>query len=354
MKKSILVITSIAIAGIISVMSCEKNRTEETAFDKIYERVNDPENHYFWEQFHQGNIDNAEQIISKLERQYQQDSTNLVATAHLGFARFWLISEGMRSRVPVPGEEIPGHIAGAYKYFKKAYQLNPNDKRVLGFLADAEMAYAGITQSQELLQQGYAKGLESISAWPQFNKFTIGIPFTAFPAQSPQFIQALDWQWTTLEDCYTASVDRSNPAIEALISQDLSGHNLGKKRACYNSWIAPHNIEGYFLNMGDMIVKTGDAVTAQKIYGLVKASPNYKSWPFKEVLEKRIQNAERNTRIFNDNTQQGVDNVIIGNSGYNCSSCHQMSNADENQFKNFNWVKYFKERDIYSINGLKP
>jgi len=32
----------------------------------------------------------------------------------------------------------------------------------------------------------------------------------------------------------------------------------GKKRVCWNSWIAPHNFEGFFLNMGDMLVKSGD------------------------------------------------------------------------------------------------
>ena len=32
----------------------------------------------------------------------------------------------------------------------------------------------------------------------------------------------------------------------------------GARRACWNSRIAPHNLEGFFLNMGDMLVKSGD------------------------------------------------------------------------------------------------
>ncbi|MBO9591364.1 MAG: hypothetical protein J7599_00560 [Niabella sp.] len=351
MKKSILVLAGLVLAGTLSILSCRKHKTEKSAFDKLYERVNDPQNHYFWEQFHNGRIENVKAVIQQLEQQYLEDSTNLIATAHLGFARFWLLSEGLRGGITP--EEIPAHVAAARRFFAKAYEMNPNDKRVLGFLADAEMAHAGMIQSQELQQQGYARGLESINAWPEFNKFTIGISFAGAPIQSPLFQQALDWQWTTLEDCYTSTVDRSNPAIQEFINRDLSGHNLGRKRACYNSWIAPHNIEGYFLNMGDMIVRTGDAATAKKIYALAKASPNYNSWAFKEVLEKRIQHAERNTTVFLDPAQQGIDNVIIASSGYNCSSCHKMSAADQEHFKNYNWVNYFKTRDIYSVNGLK-
>jgi hypothetical protein len=52
----------------------------------------------------------------------------------------------------------------------------------------------------------------------------------------------------------------------------------GKKRACWNSWIAPHNFEGFFLNMGDMLVKVGDWRTAQKIYANAKLSPDYANW----------------------------------------------------------------------------
>lgn len=350
MKKIILAMATVSLI-IISTVSCEKKSGEPTPFEKVYARVSDPENEYFWEQFHSGNARNVTELIGRLEKQYQEDSTNVIAAAHLGFAHFWLLAEGIRQGVPV--NDLPLAVTKAYHYFMKAYQLNPNDKRVLGFLADAEMSYAGVMQSGPLLQQGYARGLQSISDWPEFNKFTIGTTFSSDAPDTELFKTALEWQWTTLEDCYTSPIDRSNPNIQRFISRDMSGHNLGRDRACYNSWIAPHNIEGYFLHMGDMIVKTGDYQTAAKVYELAKASPDYDTWEFKPVLEKRIQNAQRNTQTFLDNSQQGIDNVIISVSGSLCMSCHKMSTADLSRFNQFNWKKFFKEKDIYSVNGLK-
>ena len=65
--------------------------------------------------------------------------------------------------------------------------------------------------------------------------------------------------------------------------------NLKRKRACWNSWIAPHNVEGFYLNMGDMLVKNGDWEKAVEIYSLAKQVPQYENWTYKGVLEKRIK-----------------------------------------------------------------
>jgi hypothetical protein len=101
-----------------------------------------------------------------------------------------------------------------------------------------------------------------------------------------------------------------------------------------------------------MIIKTGDVKTAVKIYELAQASPNYDTWEFKPLLESRIRNAERNTQVFNDRKQSGMDNVMITNSGNLCMSCHKMSARDKEQFKNYDWPAFFKKTDIYSIKGL--
>ncbi|TAD85202.1 MAG: hypothetical protein EAY75_11765 [Bacteroidetes bacterium] len=346
MKKTIIALTALAL-----ILSCATLKTSKPDFDNLYDNLDHAENLYFWEQFHAGNIENVDSIIGKLERQYKKDSTNLIANAHLGFAHIWALSEWQR--IPNVTAKITDHAYLSYKHFGKAYQLNPNDKRILGFLADLTMAYGSISKSKKLQRQGYFKGLKSIRAWPEFNKFTIGVTFASSSPTTNFFKKALNWQWTTLEDCYTAPIDRKNPNIQAFLSQENAQHNLGKDRACYNSWIAPHNIEGYFLHMGDMITKTGDAKTAVKIYELAKSSPNYATWAFKDVLETRIKNAELNTKVFLAKNQKGINNVIINNSGNLCMSCHKMTAEDKALFKNYNWIDYFKSSDIYALKGLK-
>jgi hypothetical protein len=86
--------------------------------------------------------------------------------------------------------------------------------------------------------------------------------------------------------------------------------------------IAPHNAEGFFLNMGDMLVKSGDWRTAQTMYGNAKLVLEYSSWPFAAVLDERIRSAELNVARFSGhdpNPRTGM----MGDSAFSCMACHQ-------------------------------
>ena len=77
--------------------------------------------------------------------------------------------------------------------------------------------------------------------------------------------------------------------------------------------------------MGDMLVKSGDWQTAQKIYANAKIPPSYGQWKFRDVLERRIANAQSNVEIFNA-AQPGADKMhqrMMFNSPFNCMACHQ-------------------------------
>ena len=105
-------------------------------------------------------------------------------------------------------------------------------------------------------------------------------------------------------------------------------------------WITPHNLEGFFLNAADMLVKSGDWKKGIEIYNLVKQVPQYDSWPFKDVLERRIQSAEQNIKKFripvDNQVKNSVDNVILINSSIACMACHQKSKKDyERDYKRY-------------------
>lgn len=95
----------------------------------------------------------------------------------------------------------------------------------------------------------------------------------------------------------------------------------GRKRACWNSWIAPHNLEGFFLNMGDMLVKAGDVRAARAIYANAKASHEYASWKFRDVLDARIADAETNVAAFNHPGTTSTRLMI--DSAFACMGCHE-------------------------------
>ena len=80
--------------------------------------------------------------------------------------------------------------------------------------------------------------------------------------------------------------------------------------------------------MGDMLVKAGDWRTAQRIYAHAKAMRSYASWPFRQVLEERIRDAERNMPIFRGGVAEGQSAgrpTIMLRSPFACAACHQAS-----------------------------
>ena len=141
--------------------------------------------------------------------------------------------------------------------------------------------------------------------------------------------------------------------FKIMLDKENSG-DIHNKRACWNSWIAPHNVEGFYMNMGDMLVKKGDWEKAIEIYQLAKDVPQYDTWDFKETLEKRIVNAEKNVNNFHEKLngaeKNELDNVMLVNSSISCMSCHKMSEEDKLIYKDFDWDKYKEEFNIYGLN----
>jgi len=115
----------------------------------------------------------------------------------------------------------------------------------------------------------------------------------------------------TLDECIEGKIDRANPDYSQYMVREI---REGKKRA-WNSWIAPHNFEGFFLNMGDMMVKGGDWQGAQKIYANARLSKEYASWKYQTVLDDRIKQAQGNVALFNA-TDETVKPGILTNSEF--------------------------------------
>ena len=71
-----------------------------------------------------------------------------------------------------------------------------------------------------------------------------------------------------------------------------------------------------------MLVKAGQWQTAVTIYQNAKLDKHYATWPYRDLLEKRIANAEQNVNHFQKEFS-GVDKSILFNSGVGCVACHQ-------------------------------
>ncbi len=272
----------------------------------------------FWSTLHSGNYQTISEADRLLTAAYLENPNDPKIAAHLGFLHIWKITERAREK-PIP-PTIVNEIILSKKYFKDAVLLDPSDPRFLGFLGDSQLAEGKIFHDERQEVHGYFTVKRAIRSWPQFNYFTGGYAMSVLPANSKHFQEGLKWQWKTMDLCAHDEVDRAHPSFKPYMKLET---RQGWDRACWNSWIAPYNFEGFFLNMGDMLVKNGDWKTGIKIYRNAKLAKNYSAWPYRELLEKRIQDARQNVSEFRKETISTPEHTILFNSGYGCVACHQ-------------------------------
>lgn len=274
----------------------------------------------FWKTFHGGDYDGIARALEAVKGAYLQAPNDAQTAARVGFLHVWRIAE--RARLDTLPPAITDDSALARRYFSEALALHPTEARYQGFLATTMLTEALIHKDEKLRRRGYYAMLDAVDAWPEFNLFTAGYVLSNQAADSAQFKEGLQMQWRTLDLCSGTAVDRRNPNFAAYMHLETQE---GPKRVCWNSWIAPHNFEGFFLNMGDMLVKSGDWRTAQKVYANAKLSPTYTGWKYGTALDARIEQAEANVAAFNapSRGKAAGDAVMMVQSRFACMGCHR-------------------------------
>jgi len=278
----------------------------------------------FWETLHKGDYLNISKPMTLLKALYLQDPHNAKVAAHIGFLHAWRLSE--RQRLENIPPQITDDVVLARKFFGEAVKLDPKDARYLGFHSSMLMTEGNIHNDEYLIRKGYFQGMDSIDSWPQFNLFTIGYTMSSKDYNDPRFTEALEMQWKNIEVCIDGKIDRQNPDLSKYFHLEISEKREHYKRACWNSWIAPYNFQGFFMNLGDMIVKKGNSETAKKIYQIAKTQSDFKTWPYKDVLIRRIANSEKNVEQFRQKIQNSEiikENAIMLNTPFSCTGCHE-------------------------------
>jgi hypothetical protein len=251
MRKPLLSISAVAAAlarcGMIAVATAPEKSASVTRTGQATEA-----DAQFWDRFHAGDYAAIPRVHEALQAAYLRDPGDVKTAAHIGWLHIWKLSE--RARLAAVPASITDEASLARKYFAESKRLDPADARLAGFYASATLA------------------------------------------------EALGWQWENIDVCIGARIDRSNPDYKAYLHLATT---TGPNRVCWNGTIAPHNFEGFFLNMGDMLVKSGDWRTAQILYRNAKLSPTFAAWPFTQVLEQRIVAAESNVAAFNASPGDG-------------------------------------------------
>jgi hypothetical protein len=309
---------------------------------------------FMWDNFHQGNYDSIDVILDTLYQAYQKDSTDVRITSHLAFINLWKFCERGRK---APDTSVFRSVTQSKLYFKKAIALNPADPRLKGFLAAAEICEGAIDKKLGAVLKGYVRGNISIMEWPIFNKFALSIIESQRDSGSLMFKQGLKYQWDVIDKCSCEDLSQEkvmrspHRTFKNLIRELQHSDDTLIRRACWNTWIAPHNMEGFLLNFGDMLVKAGRTEEAIVMYKATRAAPSYEDWPFRDLIATRIKEAEQNVMEFNKPLRllyNPGEKQIFVNSELVCMGCHQMG---QKEFLNYGYQEPGDE--IYFLTRLK-
>ena len=272
----------------------------------------------FWTTLHAGDYEGIPRAITALTAAYLADPRDPVTAAHLGWLHIWRLVERARLDVVPPG--ITDHAVLSRKYFEEAVRLRPGEARYLGFYASTLLAEGNIHKDQKLTRQGYFTLQDSIRAWPEFNLFTAGYVMSGQAWDGDAYRDALEHMWRNVEACIGERADRANPDYARFMRRET---REGPKRVCWNSEIAPHNFEGFFLNFGDMLVKSGQVDTARAMYRNATLAREYPSWPYRGVLEARLRDAAANVAAFRVAPPAPGATRMMVESPFACAGCHQ-------------------------------
>lgn len=270
----------------------------------------------FWTALHAGDYAQAPEAIRLLTAAYLENPRQPEIALLLAHAHLWRIAE--RFRDPDTDPRITDHAILAERYFVEAHRLNRDDHRILGWLGGIRLAMGSIHADERLTREGYYLLHDAIRLYPEFNYFSAGYPLSSLPAHDEKFREGVEDMWQDLALCAGEPLDRANPDYRKYMAQATT---TGPKRVCWNSWIAPHNFEGFFLNMGDMLVKQGEAETARKIYAIAKLSTDYESWRYKDLLDARIAQAGERAQLF-QLPDPARHPEIMFRSAHACTACH--------------------------------
>jgi len=291
----------------------------------------------FWHFIHGENYQRFNHVIGKLNVAQQEDPQDVYTNAHIAWTNFWAFAEGVGKGIAQP-DKVLQYMQVAEQSFTKAHELAPNEPRILGFLGYTRLALGDATGNMALISQGQADVTRSVELWPEWGLFGAAYGLDArSPYDSPQFNQALGYYWANMDVCANTLVDRDYPDWASYMGEEVL---QGPDRACWNSWIAPYNGEGFFLVAGDALVKAGNIEVAAIIYNNAKHYKNYNSWPYRDLLERRISNINENIDNFRQpalpNQPADPETSLLVRTSISCAICHR-GDADEN-FESPAWV----------------
>lgn len=268
----------------------------------------------FWTALHGSLYARLDGVTDELTAVYVDDPGDAGVALLLAQAHAWRVAE--RRRLESPDPRVADSLVLAESYFERAQSLSPGDDRISGWLGGIRLAIGDVHQDARATARGYADLEKSPRRWPAFNGFTVGYAMMQLPPNHRRYDDGLAAYWRAAEACAGSKLDRSNPDFSDRVSAAAEAGGV-----CRNGWIAPHAFEGFFMAMGDAVLKTGEVSVARRLYQNAKLVPTYTRWPYRKELEERLKGVDARAKRYADG-ESSNDPLTMAETEYACTGCH--------------------------------
>ena len=260
-------------------------------------------------------------IIATLTQ--EADSGDITSRAVLGFAHAWRLSEWHRQPTD---PTVTRHAALAAHAFEQASAALPDDPRLVGFRGSFLQARGSIEDDPKLTRQGWFDTVDASKAWPEWGKFTQAYGLITLSTDHRLYNESIELYWDNLDECAGAPVPRG-PLDWRPYAAELDANGSARdRRACTNTTVAPHNVEGFFMVFGDHLAKAGDLELARSMYENA-LNIDDGTWPHRAVAEARVADLQALPERFSTNPEGGevraVTEMPVFGSAISCTVCHQ-------------------------------
>lgn len=259
-------------------------------------------------------FDRLPEVLADLEAA-DEDRSDPDLTLALALANLWGVVEA--GREPGAPAMAPARALAARAGFERARELSPDDARIDGWLGSVLLGTGRALGSAALIEQGFAEVERGVTRNPQFNAFVLAFQHAEREPADPRRAEAPAefWRAATLCDPATSAEHPSLPPGERPEPFD--------PRVCNDTARAPHNLEGFWLHGGDIMLQAGDLAAAHACYQNAITSDVRDDWPFRALADERLEAAEARLQLLQDDDPNN-DPTPIWRAQIQCASCHAL------------------------------
>ncbi len=276
----------------------------------------------FWQVFQGSCYEQVDEVIARLTEAYAEDSQHPTLAFLLGASHLWKFQERGRAGLPAAAVLIDAKLAVQYLQACKA--LHPDRRTVDVFLDFAKVDVALAEGDSEPLNEGLQGIRIDACKDPAFCGFVQGWVFSAVMSENDcLYHESIQGYFATFDTCAGFRTPRAIPRLGPLLYGYIA-LRARKDPVCYNTALAPHNMEATLLGLGDAYVKQGKLGSARIAYRSVKRAPSYSSWLYQDQLECRLENLDALKDKFRAETAMldVSEPAMFFQCSYSCTACH--------------------------------